>query len=82
MANAPQVFQITPAQYSSFVSKAQAAGITVAGRTGIASKAGFTVEWTYDGAVLSVTVVSAPPFMTGWAQDQIAKLVAENLVSG
>ena len=76
-----QQFAVTPAQFTALVAKAQAAGVTITGNSGTVSKDGFTVEYAYDGTTLSLTVVDAPPFMTGWAVKQIKTRMDEELAN-
>jgi len=63
---APQVFSdITPEQYSSLLQKAQAAGMSLSGNSGTASKFGVEVAWNYSQAAQELTFqcVRTPFFM-------------------
>jgi hypothetical protein len=63
---APQVFSgITPEQYASLLQKAQAAGISLSGNSGTASKFGVEVAWNYsqDTQELTFQCLRTPFFM-------------------
>jgi hypothetical protein len=77
--NKPQTWTVTPAQYAAMEARVVEAGIPISGDSGTASHGGVMASWTYDGATLSVTVLSAPPFCTGVAQRKIAEAVESAL---
>lgn len=74
---APQVFSgITSEQYAKLVAKAQAAGIDMSGNSGIASKFGVEVAWSYLPAMQELTFkcLNTPFFVK--PQDVYAKIQA------
>lgn len=73
--NPPQIWKITPEQYAAMEAKVNAAGVAISGDSGTASHEGATVRWSYDGATLSVTVVSAPMFCEKIVEKKIADAV-------
>jgi hypothetical protein len=80
-AGTPQKFIITPAQFETLVEKAAAAGVPITNAAaGQAEAYGVTVAWTYDGATLTVTVMSRSFFDPSVAdiQARIAELVTSN----
>jgi hypothetical protein len=53
----PQIFSgITPEQFSTLASKAQAAGIALSGNSGTASRFGVEVAWNYSPATRQLTL--------------------------
>ena len=63
---APQVFSsITPEQYATLTAKAQAAGISLSGNSGKASKYGVEIAWNYapDTQTLTLQCLGAPFFV-------------------
>jgi hypothetical protein len=81
----PQTFSgIAPAQFAKLVQKANAAGVSMAGNSGSASKMGVEVAWNYseEKQVLELTCLRTPFFVR--ADDINAKLrdlVNETLAS-
>lgn len=64
---AAQVFQnITPEQFATLIDKANAAGITITGNSGSASKLGIDVSWNYDPEVqqLNIQCTHVPFFVS------------------
>ena len=75
MANSPQTWTVTPAQYATMLANVNAAGLALSGNGGEVEKDGVNIGWNYDGTTLSITVLSAPLFMTGLAEREIANAV-------
>ena len=73
--NKPQTWKVTPAQYAAMEAKVAGAGIPISGDSGTASHEGVTASWTYDGATLSITVLSAPMFCSRVAERRIETAV-------
>ena len=84
--SAPQVFApVTPEQFAKLIAKAQTAGISISGNSGIASELGVEVAWNYepDKQELSLQCLKAPFFVS--SDDVNAKLralVKETLTEG
>ena len=76
----PRIYNgITPAAFSAIQARAQSeSGLTLNGNAGQASGHGVTVRWTYDGATLTLSLVSKPFFVP---QSVIVKAFNE-LVNG
>ncbi len=79
MSNKAQIWKVSPEQYAAMQSQVNAAGIAISGNSGAAEKSGVKAAWDYDGENLSVTVLSAPPFMTGVAERKIASAINKAL---
>jgi hypothetical protein len=76
----PQVFSnITPERYAALVQKASAAGINLAGNSGIASNFGVEVKWDYspESRELTFQVLSTPVFLTAEPVDARIKAMVE-----
>ena len=55
--SAPQVFSgITPENYATLIKKAQAAGLSLTGNSGTASKFGVEVAWNYSPESLELII--------------------------
>ena len=64
----PQVFTgIAPAQYATLMQKAQAAGFSLSGNSGTASKFGVEVAWNYSPEARELTLhcLRTPFFLSG-----------------
>lgn len=72
MANQPQTWNITPAQYATLITKAQAAGVPLSGTNGRVSKDGVVLEETYDGTTLTITIDSR-----AWYDPSVADIQAK-----
>jgi hypothetical protein len=71
-AGAPQLFTVTQAQFDALVAKANASGVPLSGSpTGRAGKDGVTLDWSYDGATLTLTVESR-----AWYDPSVADIEA------
>jgi hypothetical protein len=71
---------ISQSRFDCLVSKAKAAGITIAGNVGEASKDGITISWLYDPGqeTLALQCTSAPFFLScGAINGKIHDLVDE-----
>ena len=74
-ASTPQVFSgITPAKYATLIEKANAAGVSISGNSGRATKMGVEIEWCYspEKQELVLTCLRTPIFIS--AQHMNAKL--------
>lgn len=80
-SSVPQVFAgITEVRYAALVAKAQGAGLPVAGNSGVASKMGVKVSWSYepDKQTLTMQVLGTPFFVNSDAVNaKIAEMVKE-----
>lgn len=85
MSNKPQVWPVTPAQYAAMEAEVAAAGYPISGNSGTTQvKKGpitATIGWLFDGAKLSITVLSATVGFTGIVEGQIAAAVNQALKS-
>lgn len=64
----PQVFTgVAPAQYAALLEKAQAAGFSLSGNSGTASKFGVDVAWNYSPEAQKLTLhcLRTPFFISG-----------------
>jgi len=74
-ASTPQVFSgITPAKYAALIEKANAAGVSMSGNSGRATKMGVEIEWSYspEKQELVLTCLRTPIFLS--AHDMNARL--------
>lgn len=77
--NQAQTWKVTPKQYAAMEADINASGFPISGNSGTAEKDGVRMSWTYDGATLSITVLSAPLFCTGIAEGAIDSAVNAEL---
>jgi hypothetical protein len=83
--SAPQVFSgITPENYATLIKKAQAAGLSLSGNSGTASKFGVEVAWNYsvEAQQLTIQCLGTPFFVKSEEVNaKIQALVKETLGS-
>lgn len=83
MSNKTQTWPVTPAEYAAMEAEVNAEGFPITGDSGTEYVTKFAltakIGWTYDGATLGITVLSAPMFCTGMVENKIAATVEQAL---
>jgi hypothetical protein len=83
--SSPLVFSnITPAQYSLLIAKAQSSGIHITGNSGTTSKYGVEVAWSYspDARRLTLQCLKTPFFMsTSDVHTKLQSLVEQSITA-